>query len=191
MNNLGVSWQSKFDQYCRGDMLFECLVSNTFFQVIVPTPLEGGGNYILKWVFFVQTILAHRYIHRRELRLVSIESLSSVEYGIKKIFLFSFLTGSYRGLNFWEKRVNSVDFYSHFSEFLNKISPILLKFVKIFQESDNDFIFRDKKCCPLFWNFLSKTLLKYFTKCRLFHQKQHETSFFRLLWLNLCTPNGH
>ena len=47
----------------------------------------GGGNYILKWVFFVQSILADRYIHRRELRLVSLESLSSVEYGIKKIFL--------------------------------------------------------------------------------------------------------
>ena len=34
---------------------------------IVPTPLEGGGNYILKWVFFVQSILTDRYIHSREL----------------------------------------------------------------------------------------------------------------------------
>ena len=57
------------------------------FTIIVPTPLEGGGNYILKWVFFVQSILADRYFHHRELRLVSLESLSSVEYGIKKIFL--------------------------------------------------------------------------------------------------------
>ena len=32
--------------------------------------------------FFVQSILAGRYIHRRELRLVSLESFSSVEYGI-------------------------------------------------------------------------------------------------------------
>ena len=35
---------------------------------------------------FFQTILADRYIHRRELRPVSLESSSSVEYGIKKIF---------------------------------------------------------------------------------------------------------
>ena len=62
-----------------------------FFFHLVPTPLEGGGrNYILKWIFFVQSILAGRYIHRRELRLVSLESLSSVEYGIKKIFLIFF-----------------------------------------------------------------------------------------------------
>ena len=63
-------------------------IRNFKFLIIVPTPLEGGGrNYILKWVFFVQSILADRYIHRRELRLVSLESLSSVEYGIKNIFL--------------------------------------------------------------------------------------------------------
>ena len=37
--------------------------------------------------FLVHTILADRYIHRRELRQVSLESLSSVEYGIKKSFL--------------------------------------------------------------------------------------------------------
>ena len=48
---------------------------------------QMGRNYILKWVVFVQTILADRYIHRRELRLVSLESSSSVEYGIHKIFL--------------------------------------------------------------------------------------------------------
>ena len=50
-----------------------------------------GGDYILKWVFFVQTIFADRYIHRRELRLVSLESSSSVKYEIKKIlFIFVF-----------------------------------------------------------------------------------------------------
>ena len=38
--------------------------------------------------FFVQSILADRYIiHRTELRLVSLVNSSSVEYGIKKIFL--------------------------------------------------------------------------------------------------------
>ena len=65
-----------------------------FPSLIVPTPLEGGRKYILKWIFFVQTILADRYIHRTELRLVSLESLSSVEYGIKNIFLeIRFLQG--------------------------------------------------------------------------------------------------
>ena len=34
------------------------------------------------------------------LRLVSLESFSSAEYGIKKILLISFFTGSYRCLNF-------------------------------------------------------------------------------------------
>ena len=53
-------------------------------------PSWGGRNYILKWVFFVPWIFAARYIHRRELRLVSLESSSSVEYGIKKIFFFVF-----------------------------------------------------------------------------------------------------
>ena len=94
--------------------------------------------------FFVQSILADRYIHRRELRLVSLESLSSVEYGIKKISLFSFLTGRYRGLNFRENRVNSVAFIHLFSEFLTKISPILIKFNNVFHKNVVDFTFRDK-----------------------------------------------
>ena len=57
-------------------------------QLIVPTPLEGGREelYTQMGFFFVQSILADRYIHRRELRLVSLEILSSLEYGIKKIF---------------------------------------------------------------------------------------------------------
>ena len=55
-------------------------------------------NYILNWVFFiVQSILADRYIHRRELRPVSLESSSRAEYVIKIVFWFSFFTGSYRG----------------------------------------------------------------------------------------------
>ena len=108
-------------------------------------PSWGGRNYILKWVFFVQSILADRYIHRRELRLVSLESLSSVEYGIKKIFFWLlFFTGRYRGLNFRENSASSVDFFHLFSEFLTKISPILLKFNKNFQENVKDFIFKDK-----------------------------------------------
>ena len=34
---------------------------------ICSDPTCGGRNYILKWVFFVQKILADRYIHRREM----------------------------------------------------------------------------------------------------------------------------
>ena len=57
-------------------------------KLIVPNPLEGGGEELHTQVaFFVQTILADWYIHRTELRLVSLESLSSAEYGIKKDFL--------------------------------------------------------------------------------------------------------
>ena len=48
----------------------------------VPTPLEGGGTMYSNGIFFVQTISADRYIRRRDLRLVSLESSSSVEYGI-------------------------------------------------------------------------------------------------------------
>ena len=56
--------------------------------IVVPTPLEGEGEKLYTQMgFFVLTILADRYIHRRELRLVSLESLTSVEYRIKKIFL--------------------------------------------------------------------------------------------------------
>ena len=58
--------------------------------------LRGGGGEELhtQMGFFVQTFFADRYIHRRELWLVSLESLSSLEYGINKIFLiFRFLEG--------------------------------------------------------------------------------------------------
>ena len=58
---------------------------------IVPTHFSGGGT-IYSHGFFVKTILAVRYKHRRELRAVSLKSQSSVEYGVKKIFFqFSFL----------------------------------------------------------------------------------------------------
>ena len=39
--------------------------------------------------------------------------------------------------------MNSVDFIHLFSEFLTKISPILIKFNKIFQENVVDFTFKD------------------------------------------------
>ena len=44
----------------------------------------------------------------------------------------------------------SVDFIHLFSEFLTKISPILIKFNKIFHENVVDFTFKDKIHCPLF-----------------------------------------
>ena len=37
------------------------------FITCFPTPLHGGGDYILKWVFLVQSILADRYIYCTEL----------------------------------------------------------------------------------------------------------------------------
>ena len=147
----------------------------------------GGGTIYSTGFIFVQSILADRYIHHRELRLVSLKSFSSVEYGIKKIFWFSFLTGRYRGLNFRENRVNSVDFIHLFSEFFIKIWRILMKFNKTFHENVVDFPFKDKIHCRLFSLnfFLSQILAKNFTKFRLFHQKQHEINFFSPLWLKL------
>ena len=56
-------------------------------SIFVPTAtLVGREELYTQLVFFVQTILADRYIHRRELWVVSLKSSSSVEHGIKKIF---------------------------------------------------------------------------------------------------------
>ena len=75
--------------------------------------------------------------------------------------------------------MNSADFIHLFSEILTKISPIFLKFNKIFQENVVDFIFKNKIYCRLFLlNFLSQIPANYFTKFRHFHQKQHEISSF-------------
>ena len=46
--------------------------------------------------------------------------------------------------------MNSVDFIHLFSEFLTKISPILIKFNKNFHENVVDFTFKDKTHCRLF-----------------------------------------
>ena len=59
------------------------------------------------------------------------------------------MTGRYRGLNFRENRVNSVDFIHLFSEYLTKISQILIKFNKIFHENVVDFTFKDRIHCRL------------------------------------------
>ena len=68
---------SKTLLYCKAISLFRPL-------------LRSGGTIYSNGFFFVQTILADRYIHRGELRLVSLERVSSVEYGIKKILNFVF-----------------------------------------------------------------------------------------------------
>ena len=47
-------------------------------------PTLMGEELYTRMGFFVQTILADRYNHRIELRVVSLKSPSSVEYGIKK-----------------------------------------------------------------------------------------------------------
>ena len=69
------------------DHLTSLIFETWVWHFFVPTPLEGGGTIYSTGFFFVQSILADRYIHRRELRLVSSESFFGVKYGIKKIFL--------------------------------------------------------------------------------------------------------
>ena len=67
-----------------------------------------------------------RYIHRRELPLLSLKSLSSVGHGIK-CFLFSLITGIYRGLR--SCQVDGVTlFLSTFTVFSNKV---FVNFAKI------------------------------------------------------------
>ena len=141
------SWMPLFSNTSRRIHFDRCVVPLMslliFSKFIVPTPLEGKRTIYSNGSFFGQSILADRYIHRRELRLVSLESLSSLEYGIKKVFLIFLFTGSYRGLNYEKIVWFPVRFYSHFPEFLTKTSPILLKF-------DNFF----RKCC---WFLFVKT----------------------------------
>ena len=55
-------------------------------MLYMPPHLWGEELYA-QMVFFVQTILADRYIHRREMCVVSLKSSSSVNLEIKKIFL--------------------------------------------------------------------------------------------------------
>ena len=75
--------------FCISNAYFLTNVIQTLFHCSEATCGGGGGrrNYILKWVFFVQSILADRYINRREIRVVSLKIWSSVQFKIKKIFL--------------------------------------------------------------------------------------------------------
>ena len=78
--------------------------------------------------FFVQTILADRYNHRRELWVVSLESLSSVEYGIKKtVSILAFYSELSMFKVFVNIRRNSAVFI-HIFAFFNQI---FVNFAKI------------------------------------------------------------
>ena len=57
----------------------------------------GEGGTIYSYGFFVQSNLADRYIHRKEMWVISLKSSSSIEFEIK---MFFFPNSSYRGLNF-------------------------------------------------------------------------------------------
>ena len=67
-----------------------CLRALRTLSQLLFRPTCGGRNYILKWVFFVQSILVDRYIHRRETWVISLKSCSSVEFKIKDFFEFRF-----------------------------------------------------------------------------------------------------
>ena len=55
------------------------------YKFSVPTPLVVGGT-IYSNGFSYQTILADRYIHRREMWVVSFKSSSNLEFKTKKVF---------------------------------------------------------------------------------------------------------
>ena len=54
-----------------------------------------GENYIFKW-FFLFSFFTDRYIHHRQLCVVSLKSPSGVD-GIKRFFRISLSTASYLG----------------------------------------------------------------------------------------------
>ena len=101
-------------------------------------PTLVGEELYTQQVFFVQTIFADEYIHRRGLWVVSLESLSSVECRSKKIFFwFSFLKRITMVKKFEKSGPKSV--YSHFHYFWQKFSSILLNFVKNVNYNVTDF----------------------------------------------------
>ena len=126
--------------------------------------------------FFVQTIFADRYIHRRELRLVSLESSSNIEYRSKKIsFGFVF----YRELSrFKFRRVNSFVFIHIFRNFcLNfcQFCKDLLKFLILVLLI---LFLKTKSIVDCFDLIFCQKFGLNISKFSLFHQKQHEISFF-------------
>ena len=166
-------------QFCK------LVAAQQLYLLLLFRSLLRGEELYTQMVFFVQTILADRYIHRRELRLVSIESLPSVEYGIKKIFLILVFYRELSRFKLLRKKSEFSWFYSHFPEFLTKISLNLLKFVEVFKQVLLILFLKTKNIVVYFYLiFFVKNLSKYF-KNQIFHQKHHEISFFSPLWLNL------
>ena len=134
------------------------------FLFIVPVSLEGGGTIYSNGFFL--TIFRRSIYSSNRVETVSLESSSSVVYGIKKIFLFKVFTGSYRGLNFTIEL-----FLFTFSGIFAYFSSILLKFIKILRNDVFDFVFNDRNALLniLIDSFLSKVWAKYF-RIQLFHQ---------------------
>ena len=93
-----VGWNSV--QVSRFGMGVQLVIKNSATQLLsrffVLTPLVGRGT-IYSNGFFVQTILADRYIHRREMWVVSLKSWPRVEFEIKKIF-FNFVLSRFKVL---------------------------------------------------------------------------------------------
>ena len=118
-------------------------------KVIVPTPLEGWGTIYSTGFFFVQSIFTDRYIHRRELWVLSLKSPSSVEYGFKKIFLiFVFYRELSRIEVLWKVDGNPLFLFT-FSGFLSKFSSILLKFVNFYKNNAVGFTFQYSGGLPI------------------------------------------
>ena len=148
-------------------------------------PLLRGKELYTQMGFFVQSILADRYIHRRELRLVSLESFSSVEYGISKIFLIFVFYRELSRFKFWENRVNSGEILFTFSGIFTKL-PNFAKICYTFRKCCWFLFVKTKKYCKFFLLiFLSKKLANYF-KIKTFSSKTARNKFlFSPVWLNL------
>ena len=68
--------------------VLSCYLMALMTLIFCSDPTCGGGGTIYSNGFFsVPWILADRYIHRREMCVVSLKSSTSVEFEIKKIFL--------------------------------------------------------------------------------------------------------
>ena len=134
-------------------------------------PSWGGRNYILKWFFLFRQFWPIDIFVVQSLWVASLKSPSSLEYGIKKFFWISYFAGSYWGFEVIEGVIEVfwiIDWFPMFLLTLSGISPkissILIKIVKIVNNSTVNFIFRDRKSIVdnFYLNFLSKTLAKFF-----------------------------
>ena len=135
--------------------------------------------------FFVQTILAGRYIHHRELRLVSLESLSSVEYRNKKIFLVFVFYRELSRFKFWENRVNSGEILFTFCGIFDKNFANFAKIRYFFRKCRWFLFVKTEKTCRLFLLIICQKLWLNISKLKPIHQKQHEINSFSPVWLNL------